>query len=70
MASFSRKDEPSDVSTMEWGVARAIKGAGRVPDVIYDTGGVGKEAMIRLLGKDAMEVAGKAIEIARAMMKR
>lgn len=70
VASFSRKDEPSDVSTMEWGVARAIKGAGRVPDVIYDTGGVGKEAMIRLLGKDAMEVAGKAIEIARAMMKR
>lgn len=50
MASFSREDEPEGVSTMEWGVAEVIKKEGRVPDVIYDRGGVGKEAMIRLLG--------------------
>ncbi|VVB96679.1 Bifunctional thiamine biosynthesis protein ThiDN [uncultured archaeon] len=67
MASFSRKDEPEGVSTMEWGVAEAIKKEGRVPDVIYDKGDVGKEAMIRLLGKDAKEVAGRAIDISCAM---
>ncbi len=68
MASFSREDEPEGVSTMEWGVAEAIKKDGRVPDVIYDKGGVGKEAMIRLLGKDAVEVACRAIEISGAMI--
>ena len=70
MATFSREDEPEGVSTMEWGVEQAIKSAGRVPEVIYDTGGVGKEAMIRLLGKDAKEVARKTLEISGAMMKR
>ena len=66
IASFSREDEPEDVATMEWGVSEAIKMAGgKVPDVIFDTGGVGKEAMIRLLGRDAVEVAGRAVEIAK-----
>lgn len=50
-------------------MAEAIKSAGRVPDVIYDTGDVGKEAMIRLLGRDSVEVARRAIEIAGAMMR-
>lgn len=63
IASFSRKDEPEDVSTMEWGVAEAIKNAGCLPDVVYDKGDVGKEAMIRLLGRDAVEVAGMALQI-------
>ncbi|MDP2768023.1 MAG: bifunctional hydroxymethylpyrimidine kinase/phosphomethylpyrimidine kinase [Candidatus Methanoperedens sp.] len=68
-ASFSRDDEPQGVSTMEWGVNLAIRSTGRVPDVIYDTGGVGKEAMIRLLGRDAVEVARRAVEIG-AIMRR
>ncbi len=63
IASFSRKDEPEGVSTMGWGVAEAIKNAGCIPDVIYDKGDVGKEAMIRLLGKDAVGVAGMALQI-------
>jgi hydroxymethylpyrimidine kinase/phosphomethylpyrimidine kinase len=69
IASFSREDEPEEVATMEWGVGEAIKRAGRVPDVIFDTGGVGKEAMIRLLGRDAIEVAGRALQISCAMLK-
>ena len=40
---------------------------GGVPDVIFDTGGVGKEAMIRLLGRDAVEVAKRAVEIGRGI---
>jgi hydroxymethylpyrimidine kinase/phosphomethylpyrimidine kinase len=68
IASFSRDDEPENVDTMEWGMSEAIERAGgRVPDVIFDTGGVGKEAMIRLLGRDAVEVAGRAVEIAKGM---
>lgn len=69
VASFSREDEPEGVSTMEWGVADAILRGERIPDVVYDKGDVGKEAMIRLLGLEAVEVAGRAIKIADVMMK-
>lgn len=69
-SSFDREDEPEDVSTMEWGVVEAIKKEGKVPDVIFDKGGYGKEAMIRLLGRDALEVAGRAVQISCAMMRR
>ena len=69
IASFSRKEEPEDVSSMEWGMDEVIKSAGSVPDVIYDTGDFGKEAMIRLLGRDAVEVAERALEISGEMMK-
>ncbi|MCZ7392504.1 MAG: bifunctional hydroxymethylpyrimidine kinase/phosphomethylpyrimidine kinase [Candidatus Methanoperedens sp.] len=67
IATFSREDEPEGVSTMEWGVSEAINSVGRVPDAICDKGDVGKEAMIRLLGKDAKEVAGRAVEIGAGM---
>jgi hydroxymethylpyrimidine kinase / phosphomethylpyrimidine kinase / thiamine-phosphate diphosphorylase len=67
IASFRREDEPEGVSTMEWGVSDAIRREGKVPDVIYDKGGIGKEAMIRLLGKEAVEVAGNAIKIASSL---
>jgi len=70
ISSFKRGDEPEGVSTMEWGVAEAIRSAGMVPDVVYDTGDVGKEAMIRLLGKDALEVAVRALQISDAIMGR
>ncbi len=69
ISSFSREEEPEGVATMEWGVEESIKRAGFVPDVIYDTGGMGKEAMIRLLGKDAVEVAGRALQLSGIMMK-
>jgi len=67
VGTFSREDEPQGVSTMEWGVSDTIRRAGKIPDVIYDKGGVGKEAMIRVIGRDAVEVAGKALRIAGKM---
>ncbi len=69
ISSFSREDEPEGVATMEWGVGEVIKREGGVPSVIYDTGGVGKEAMIRLLGRDAVEVARIALHISGMMIK-
>jgi hydroxymethylpyrimidine kinase/phosphomethylpyrimidine kinase len=59
MASFDRKREPEGVRTMEWGTTVAIKKAGKVPDVIFDKGGVGKEPMIRVLGHNPLEVLQK-----------
>ncbi len=63
ISSFSREDEPEGVATMEWGIGEVIMREGEVPDVIFDTGGMGKEAMIRLLGRSAVEVAGIALRI-------
>jgi hydroxymethylpyrimidine/phosphomethylpyrimidine kinase len=63
VATFSRDEEPEGVSTMEWGTDHAIRSTGAVPDVIYDTGGVGKEAMIRVLGRDPADVWDKVQRI-------
>ena len=60
VSSFSRADEPHEGKrTMEWGTDRAITKMGTVPDAIYDRGGVGKEPMIRILGKDPEDVLVK-----------
>ena len=56
VSSFKREEEPQQVSTMEWGTDHAIQDLGRVPDVIFDQGGIGKEAMIRVLGRDPISV--------------
>jgi hydroxymethylpyrimidine/phosphomethylpyrimidine kinase len=65
VASFNREDEPPQHQTMDWGTAHAIKGAGYVPQIIYDRGGTGKEAMVRILGRSAVEVADIAIRVSR-----
>ena len=69
MSSFSRLDEPENTHTMDWGVTYAIDSYGRVPAIISDAGGMGKEPMVRILGRDAVEVASIAIEIAERLSK-
>jgi hydroxymethylpyrimidine/phosphomethylpyrimidine kinase len=69
VSSFDRSEEPNEVKTVEggslpWGVGRAIEKIGKVPDVIYDLGDVGKEPMVRILGRNAVEVANKVLLIA------
>ena len=67
---FDRGLEPKRVkekegSSLEWGVGEVLKKMKRVPDFIYDEGDVGKEPMIRVLGKDPNEVVQKILKIAR-----
>lgn len=61
---FDRRQEPAQVSRLEgsslsWGVAQVLRKAKKIPDLIYDRGGWGKEPMIRILGRDPEEVVGK-----------
>jgi len=65
VSEFSRSGEPRGAKTMVWGTRQAIKKVGGVPDVIFDRGARGKEAMIRLLGKSAREVAERALKISK-----
>ena len=64
---FDRRLEPKRVkekegSSLEWGVGEVLKKMKRVPDFIYDEGDVGKEPMIRVLGKNPMEVVNKILK--------
>jgi len=63
---FDRSLEPADVkaregSSLEWGTQTVIDRLGRVPDLIYDRGDLGKEPMIRILGPHPRAVAAKAL---------
>jgi hydroxymethylpyrimidine kinase / phosphomethylpyrimidine kinase / thiamine-phosphate diphosphorylase len=69
---FDRGKEPQQVRAEEghslaWGVEDALRKVDKVPDVIYDEGGWGKEPMIRILGRDPGEVIRKVIEINRSI---
>jgi hydroxymethylpyrimidine/phosphomethylpyrimidine kinase len=67
VGTFYRKNEPPTApSTMEWGTKHAITILGRIPDIIYDTGSVGKEPMIRILGKDPEDVLFKIQKLVSA----
>jgi hydroxymethylpyrimidine/phosphomethylpyrimidine kinase len=66
---FDRRLEPKKVkeqegSSLEWGVGEVLRKMKRVPDFVYDGGDVGKEPMIRVLGKNPMEVVQKILKVA------
>jgi hydroxymethylpyrimidine/phosphomethylpyrimidine kinase len=64
ITSFSRNQEPKNPhSSMEWGTNYAIQKHGEIPDIIYDTGGQGKEAMIRILGEKPKDLLKKVQKI-------
>jgi hydroxymethylpyrimidine/phosphomethylpyrimidine kinase len=65
---YDRREEPEDIKNIEgmttiWGTKEAVKRAGKTPDVIYHLGDWGKEPMIVLVGKSAVEVACWSIDI-------
>ena len=68
---FERGQEPEATSTIEWGIAHAIERSltrdTGVPDVIYDRGSVGKEAMVLILGHSAQQVADTVVKISSAL---
>ncbi|ABM81283.1 bifunctional hydroxymethylpyrimidine kinase/phosphomethylpyrimidine kinase [Hyperthermus butylicus] len=70
-----RRAEPEEVrrvegASMRWLVERAFAVAGATPDVVYDTGDVGKEAMIRILARTPREAIEKLLRILEALEGR
>ena len=73
IGNFDRGKEPPGVSTMEWGTRATIQKLRKVPDVIWDSGGMGKEAMVRIIGespKDVVEKLKKIVEKKRCSSKK
>ena len=63
-----RREEPEEIKRVEgasipWIVDQAFRKCGRIPDVVYDEGDIGKEPMIRIFGRDAMDVVNKLMRI-------
>ena len=63
-----REHQPKEImvkeeSTMQWLIKKSIKETGRIPDIIWDKGAMGKEPMIRLFGKNADDIVNKLQKI-------
>ncbi len=68
---IDRREEPPEVRAREgasipWIVRRAYEACGRVPDIVYDSGDVGKEPMARVFGRDVIDALTKVLSLARA----
>jgi len=66
----NRDKEPLDIKKIEgesiqWIVREAFAIKGYMPDIIYDKGTIGKESMIRILGKEPKEIVEKIKKILR-----
>jgi hydroxymethylpyrimidine/phosphomethylpyrimidine kinase len=64
--SFDPASESPGISTMDWGVASCCKEG--IPDVCYDYGGEGKEALIRFFGEDPIDVTNNIIMISNRII--
>jgi hydroxymethylpyrimidine/phosphomethylpyrimidine kinase len=65
-SSFDPSSAKPGISTMDWGVASCCKEG--VPDVCYDTGGKGNEAIIRLFGEEPNDVSNNIIMISNRII--
>ncbi len=72
IAMVDRRDEPAEFknvegSTMQWKAREAIRAVGgKVPKIICDAGGQGKEPVCTLFGNEPVSVAQDVCGIARA----
>ena len=63
-----REEQPDQVktkefSTMQWLINKNYEKTGKIPDIIWDKGFIGKEPMIRLFGKSSEDIIKKLEEI-------
>lgn len=75
MGHIDRTKEPAEVMTrdgasMPWKVKQILDERGTVPRLFYEGEGWGKEPLFVAIGRDAVEVAEIAIEIARSYYRK
>ena len=61
---IKREEQPKSVSqreysTMQWLIQNSVKNMGKMADIIWDKGSIGKEPMLRLFGKNAKDMIEK-----------
>jgi len=65
---IDRREEPQEIKSIEgasipWIIRKAYEEIGRIPDIVYDHGDIGKEPVIRIFGRSATDVAMKTLRI-------
>ena len=65
---IQRENQPAEIkkkefSTMQWLIKESLDEDGRIPDIIWDKGSIGKEPMIRLFGMDSVDIIKKLAKI-------
>jgi hydroxymethylpyrimidine/phosphomethylpyrimidine kinase len=64
ISSFDRTNQPKTMdSTMEWGTSYALEHSNNIPDIVYDTGSIGKEPMIRIIATNPLQLYQKLSRI-------
>ncbi len=71
---IKRSEQPEkvrkkDESTMQWLIKESMRKTGTIPDIIWDTGAMGKEPMMRLFGKSSREMLLKLEKIIKIAEK-
>ena len=74
MHEIIREKQPSEIkkkefSTMQWLIKESIERSGKIPDIIWDKGAMGKEPIIRLFGKNSKSMIEKLEKIIIAIEK-
>jgi len=69
---INREREPQETkdkefSTMQWLIKESIDKDGIIPDIIWDTGSIGKEPMIRLFGRNSRDMINKIAKILKVV---
>lgn len=65
---FIRESQPESIrkkehSTMQWLIENSFNKTGKIPDIIWDNGSIGKEPIIRLFGRNSKEMILKLKKI-------
>jgi hydroxymethylpyrimidine/phosphomethylpyrimidine kinase len=63
-----REKQPKEIkkeefSTMQWLIKESFEKSGKIPDIIWDKGSIGKEPMMRLFSKNSKEMIWKLNKI-------
>ena len=69
-----REEQPDNIqkkehSTMQWLINESVKKKGKIPDIIWDKGAMGKEPMMRLFGKNSNDIIRKLEQIIKLIKK-
>ncbi|MBN1802427.1 MAG: bifunctional hydroxymethylpyrimidine kinase/phosphomethylpyrimidine kinase [Candidatus Lokiarchaeota archaeon] len=70
---FVRESQPDEIrdkenSTMQWLIKKSVERTGKVPDIIWDKGAVGKEPIIRVFAKNSGDLILKLNTIISTIM--
>ncbi|MDL1969519.1 MAG: bifunctional hydroxymethylpyrimidine kinase/phosphomethylpyrimidine kinase [Candidatus Desulfofervidaceae bacterium] len=68
-ASESAETKEIEGMSLPWLTETALESSSNIPDLIYDKGDLGKEPMIRVLGRTPQEVTHKVVTLAKEVFK-